>query len=52
MVTSIVIFDDAVVYIGDWLGQLFNAYLNYYFVTVCLRFGEIKALEEKMIEET
>ena len=46
LISSLVIFNDAIVYVGDWCGQLLNAILNYYFVTVCLRFGELKAIED------
>jgi len=48
LVASLVVFDDPMVFVGDWTGQMFGAFLNYYFVTVCLRFGEIKALEDAM----
>lgn len=46
LASSIIIFDDIIVFIGDWLGHYFYAWLNYYFMTTCLRFGELKALSE------
>ena len=52
LVSSIVIFDDFVVLIGDWVGYFLYAWLNYYFMTSCLRFGELKALSDQMLQET
>lgn len=51
LVASIVIFDDFSVFIGDWLGQILAAYINYYFVTVCLRFGEMKAVQDRRLSD-
>ena len=47
---SIMIFDDFTIYIGDWVGQLFYGWLNYYFLTVCLRYGEVQAVKEHIEE--
>ena len=47
LVSSILIFDDIVVLIGDWLGHYFYAWLNYYFMTTCLRYGELLAASEQ-----
>lgn len=46
LVAALVIFQDIMVYLGMIIGSLLGAAFQYYMVTVCLRFGAMKALEE------
>jgi len=46
LVAALVIFQDIMVYLGMIIGSLIGAAFQYYLVTVCLRFGAMKALEE------